>query len=113
MKSFKFRRRAADGSFIYRTIELPDDTEIFIGKDCTGCDVYEGDCVSVPKCFCYATATLGIRGQEFRLKESSFSWQKTNPKYFFGSFVKPEPPPKMWSGYHENKSRGLRARKFC
>ena len=43
-----------------------------------------------------------MKNFKFRLKESAFTWQKTNPKYFFGSFVKPEPPPEMWSGYHED-----------
>lgn len=102
MKKYKFRWRAADGSILYRTIELPNDAAIFIGMDTAGQNGYEGDCISVPECFWRATATLGVRGRKFRLKESAFTWQKTNPKYFFGSFVKPEPPPKMWSGYHEN-----------
>ena len=107
MKKFKFRWFDKDGTALFRTIELPDDAAIFIGKDEFGQNVYEGDCISVPNCFWYGSATIGVRFKfrKYRLRESAFTWQKKNPEYFFGSFTKPEPPPKCWVDFYASQNR--------
>lgn len=106
MKTYEFRSRDKDGNVTFKTIELPDDAALMIGRDKHDREIYEGDGIFTPDNFYVETATVGIKPfiERCSLAQDALERQKIlkqfgHKEYFAGDPTKENMPPPVWFKY--------------